>query len=85
MFFFLGSEGGTSLYGILFQAIGTRSTLLIFGSISGVMLAAFLVYLKISANAPEYEKLPSDNEDDDSAATNGDNNHNFNENYQVDK
>ena len=49
------------------------------------MLAAFLVYLKISANAPEYEKLPSDNEDDDSAATNGDNNHNFNENYQVDK
>ena len=85
MFFYLGSECGASLYGILFQAIGTRYTLLIFGSISGVMLAALLIYLKISENAHEYEKLLSDNEDDDGIATNDDNNHNFNENYQVDK
>ena len=82
MFFYLGSDGGASFYGILFQAMGTRSTLLIFGSISGVMLATLLIYLKISENVREYEKLPSDNEDDDGAATNDENNHNFNKNYQ---
>ena len=85
MFFYLGSDGGASFYGILFQAIGTRSTLLIFGFISGVMLATLLIYLKISENAHEYDKLLSDNEDDDGIATNDDNNYNFNENYQVDK
>ena len=46
------------------------------------MLATLLIYLKISENVREYEKLPSDNEDDDGAATSDENNHNFNKNYQ---
>ena len=85
MFFFLGLDGGASFYGILFHAIGTRSTLIIFASISGLMLAALLIYLRISEYAHQYEKLPSDDEDDDGTAANDDNSNNFKEYYKGDK
>ena len=85
MFFFLGSDAGSSFYGILFHAMGTRYTLIICGSISGLMFAALLIYLRISEHAHQYEKLPSDNEDDHGTAVNGDNIYNSKENYEADK
>ena len=85
MFFFLGLDSGSSFYGIFFHAIGTRSTLIICGSVSGLMFAALLIYLRISEHAQQYEKLPSDNEDDHGTASNDDNNYNFEENYEADQ
>ena len=76
MFFFLGVDGGASYYGILFHAIGTRWTLIIFASLSGVMLSALLIYVRISDDAHEYEKLACNSVDDDGPAESGDNDHN---------
>ena len=49
------------------------------------MLAALLIYLRISEHAHQYEKLPSDDEDDDGTAANDDNSNNFKEYYKGDK
>ena len=76
MLFFLGLDGGASYYGILFHAIGTRWTLIIFASLSGFMLSALSIYVRISDDAHEYEKLARDSEDDNDPAESGDNDHN---------
>ena len=76
MFFFLGVDGGASYYGILFHAIGTRWTLIIFASLSGVMLSVLSIYVRISDKAHEYEKLARDSVDDDGPAESDDNDHN---------
>ena len=78
MVFFFGVDGGASYYGVLFHAIGTRSTLIIFASISGVMLSALLIYLRASDDAHEYENLSRDNEDEDGPAESDHNSHNNN-------
>ena len=76
MLFFLGIDSGASYYGILFHAIGTQSTLIIFASVCGVMLSALSIYVRISDGAHEYEKLTGDSEDDDGPAQSYDNDHN---------
>ena len=76
MFFFLGIDSGASYYRILFHAVGTQSTLIIFASICGVMLSALSNYLRISDGAHEYEKLAGDSKYDDGLAQSDDNDHN---------
>lgn len=58
--FSFGEDSGATLFGILFDVIGTHATLLVFAAVSGMLLAILLIYLRFSDHLYEYEKLPSD-------------------------
>ena len=62
--FALGTESGSALLGVLFNALGTRTTLLIYSMNSGVILVILLLYLRFSKRADDYEKLPQDTDDE---------------------
>ncbi|CAB4015943.1 Hypothetical predicted protein [Paramuricea clavata] len=76
MCFILGVDCGATFIGLLFHAIGVRSTLLLYAGMTAIMLAIFLCYLKFSKHVNEYEKLPVDSDDDvDNSNANDDNKH----------
>ena len=76
MFFILGVDCGATFFGLLFHAIGVRSTLILYAGMTAIMLAIFLCYLKFSKHVNEYEKLPVDSDDDvDNGNANDDNKH----------
>jgi predicted MFS family arabinose efflux permease len=76
MFFILGVDCGATFFGLLFHAIGVRSTLTLYAGMTAIMLAIFLCYLKFSKHVNEYEKLPVDSDDDvDNSNANDDNKH----------
>ena len=58
-----GCDFGATLLGILFHAIGTRNTLLIYAGMTSLVLLVFLLYIKFSENVNEYERLPSDKDE----------------------
>ena len=63
MFFYFGLDIGSVLFGILFQAVGTRITLIIYAVMTAILLAVLLCYLKLSKDVSDYEKLPVDGDD----------------------
>ena len=72
-FFFLGTQGGATLFGILFYAMGTRATLFAFAAFFGMLFAILLLYLRFSEHVHEYEKLPTDEKyNTDTTASGGD-------------
>jgi predicted MFS family arabinose efflux permease len=62
--FALGTESGSALLGVLFNALGTRTTLLIYSMNSGVILVILLLYLRFSKRSDDYEKLPQDTDEE---------------------
>jgi predicted MFS family arabinose efflux permease len=55
--FALGTETGSALLGVLFSALGTQTTLLIYSLNSGVILVILLLYIRLSKRVDDYEKL----------------------------
>jgi hypothetical protein len=60
--FALGTEGGSALLGVLFSAVGTQTTLLIYSLNSGIILVILLLYIRFSKRVDGYEQLPQDTE-----------------------
>ena len=48
--------------GVLFHALGTRLTLLLYSMSSAVLLVTLLLYIRFSKYVHGYEKLPQDSE-----------------------
>lgn len=68
---YVGVDGGSTLFGILFDAIGTRATFLAFATTIAMLLAVLLMYLRFSEHAHEYENLPFDDTDSNDTAVSG--------------
>ncbi|CAB4024741.1 Hypothetical predicted protein [Paramuricea clavata] len=62
--FALGTESGSALLGVLFSALGIRTTLLIYSLNSGVILVILLLYIRFSKRVDDYEKLPQDTDEE---------------------
>ena len=60
MFYGVGEECGATLFGILFHEIGTRGTLIVSATVSGMLLVILLIYLRVSKHVHKYDKLPPD-------------------------
>lgn len=63
--FSVGFDAGASLMGVLFGALGTRMTLLIYSITSGVILVFLLLYIRFSKHVKDYEKLSQDDSDEE--------------------
>ena len=61
--FALGVHTGSTLLGVLFNALGTQTTLLIYSMNSGVILVILLLYIRFSKREDSYEKLPRDTDE----------------------
>ena len=55
-----GLDFGATIFGSLFDIIGTKNTLVIFGGITGIMFIIFLLYIKFSKKVDIYEKIPEE-------------------------
>ena len=60
MCFMFGLDCGATILGILFDAVGARETLAIYGGLTAFMVIIFFLYIKNSKDViNEYEKLPT--------------------------
>ena len=60
MCFMFGLDCGATILGILFDAVGARETLAIYGGLTTFMVIIFFLYIKNSKDViNEYEKLPT--------------------------
>ncbi len=64
MLFQFGLDYGAAFLGVLFHAIGTRNTLILYAGMTAIMLALLISYIKFSTHVNEYEKLPVDSDYD---------------------
>ncbi len=76
MLFMVGLDCGAAFLGLLFHAIGTRRTLILYAGMTALVLAILLCHIKFSKHVSEYEKLPVDSDYD------GDNSSNANDNNE---
>ena len=60
----VGFDGGTSLMGILFNAFGTQTTLLIYSVTSGLILVILFLYIHFSKHVDDYEKVCQDSDEE---------------------
>ena len=67
MVFSIGVDAGSGVMGLLFYAIGSKTTLFCYSVTSVMNLVAFLAYIYFARDLEDYEKLPeeSDGEDDE--------------------
>ena len=67
MVFSIGVDAGSGVMGLLFYAIGSKTTLFCYSVTSVMILVAFLAYIYFARDLEDYEKLPeeSDGEDDE--------------------
>ena len=67
MVFSIGVDAGSGVMGLLFYAIGSKTTLFCYSVASVMILVAFLAYIYFARDLEDYEKLPeeSDGEDDE--------------------
>ena len=56
---------GSGVMGLLFHAIGSKTTLFCYFITSAIILVAFLAYIYISKGLEEYEKLPENSDEED--------------------
>ena len=66
MVFAIGIDAGSGVMGLLFHAIGSKTTLFCYSMTSAILLFAFLAYIYFAKDLEDYENLPqeSDGEDD---------------------
>ena len=58
----VGFEAGSTLMGILFHALGTQLTLLVYSISSAMVLVLLLLYIRFSTSVHDYEKVAQDSE-----------------------
>ena len=66
MVFAIGIDAGSGVMGLLFHAIGSKTTLFCYSMTSAILLVAFLAYIYFAKGLGDYEQLreESDGEDD---------------------
>ena len=65
MVFSIGIDTGSGVMGLLFHAIGSKTTLFCYSITSATILVAFLVYIYFAKSLCDYEKLPEDSDEED--------------------
>ena len=65
MVYAIGLDAGFGVMGLLFHAIGSKTTLFCYSITSAVILVAFLVYIYCAQSLDVYEKLPQDTDEED--------------------
>ena len=60
-----GLDAGSGVMGLLFHAIGSKTTLFCYSITSAVILVAFLTYIYFAESLDVYEKLPQDSDEED--------------------
>ena len=65
MVYAIGIDVGSGVMGLLFHAIGSKTTLFCCSITSAVILVAFLVYIYFAQSLDVYEKLPQDSDEED--------------------
>ena len=61
----IGVDAGSGVMGLLFHAIGSKTTLFCYSITSALIFVAFLVYIYFAQNLDVYEKLPLDSDEED--------------------
>ena len=66
MVFSIGVDAGSGVMGLLFDVIGSKTTLFCYSIASSALLICLLVYIYFAKGLNDYEKLPeeSDGEND---------------------
>ena len=62
MVYSIGLDAGSGVMGLLFHAIGSKTTLFWYSISSAIVLVAFLVYIYFAISLEDYEKLPEEND-----------------------
>ena len=65
MVYAIGIDAGSGVIGLLFHAIGSKTTLFCYFITSAVIFVAFLVYIYFAQSLDVYEKLPLDSDEED--------------------
>ena len=65
MVYAIGLDAGFGVMGLLFHAIGSKTTLFCYFITSAVIFVAFLVYIYFAQSLDVYEKLPLDSDEED--------------------
>ena len=61
----IGVDAGSGVMGLLFHAIGSKTTLFCYSITSAVIFVAFLVYIYFAQSLDIYDKLPQDSDEED--------------------
>ena len=65
MVYAMGLDAGSGVLGLLFHAIGSKTTVFCYSITSAVIFVAFLVYIYFPQSLDVYEKLPQENDEED--------------------
>ena len=65
MVYAIGLDAGFGVMGLLFHAIGSKTTLFCYSITSAVIFVAFLVYIYFAQSLDIYDKLPQDSDEED--------------------
>ena len=65
MVYAMGLDAWSGVLGLLFHAIGSKTTVFCYSIASAVIFVAFLVYIYFAQTLDVYEKLPQDNDEED--------------------
>ena len=65
MVYAMGLDARSGVLGLLFHAIGSKTTVFCYSIASAVIFVGFLVYIYFAQSLDVYEKLPQDNDEED--------------------
>ena len=65
MVYAIGLDAGFGVMGLLFHAIGSKTTLFCYSITSAVIFVAFMIYIYFAQSLDVYEKLPQDSDEED--------------------
>ena len=65
MVYAIGIDAGSGVMGLLFHAIGSKTTLFCYSITSAVIFVALLIYTYFAKNLDVYEKLPQESDEED--------------------
>ena len=65
MVFSIGVDAGFGVMGLLFHAIGSKTTVFCYSITSAVIFVAFLLYIYFAQSLDVYEKLPLNSDEED--------------------
>ena len=65
MVFSIGVDAGFGVMGLLFHAIGSKTTLFCYSSTSAVILVGYLIYIYFAESLHVYEKLHQVSDEED--------------------
>ena len=65
MVYAIGLDAGFGVMGLLFHAIGSKTTLFCYSITSAVIFVGFMIYIYFAQSLDVYEKLPQDSDEED--------------------